>query len=59
MRPPKPYNEHPVLSTTTQKFLKMTPGNLLDNYIYIYHLPGDSNSNQEIGKFVVIPTYPE
>lgn len=36
----------------------MTPGNLIDNYIYLYHVPGDDN-NDGLGQFVIIPTYPE
>lgn len=37
---------------------KMTPGTLIDNYIYLYHIPGD-NRDDGVGQFVVIPTYPE
>lgn len=36
----------------------MTPGNLIDNYIYLYHVPGDTRDDG-IGSFVIIPTYPE
>ena len=33
------------------------PGKMLDNYIYIYHLPNDTGD--KMGQFVVLPTYPE
>ena len=36
----------------------MTPGTLIDNYIYLYHIPGDNRDNG-VGSFVIIPTFPE
>lgn len=31
--------------------------NLIENYIYIYHLPNDNDTG--FGKYVILPTYPE
>ena len=42
---------------TTSSRMPRTPGGIIDNYIYLYHLPGDSST--DMGQFVVLPTYPE
>lgn len=34
-----------------------SPGGLVDNYIYLYHLPGQKNT--DMGQYVILPTYPE
>lgn len=52
----KDYQEH--LQVVRKRPLNMTPGTLLDNYIYLYHVPGDNRSDG-VGQFVIIPTYPE
>lgn len=36
---------------------RRTPGNLMDNYIYFYHLPSDDRN--DIGQFAILPTYPQ
>lgn len=50
------YAKH--LETVRKRPNKMTPGKLIDNYIYIYHIPGDNN-DKGLGTFCIIPTYPE
>ena len=35
----------------------MFANGLVENYVYLYHVPGSNNG--DIGKFVIIPTYPE
>lgn len=52
----KDYQEH--LQVVRKRPLNMTPGTLIDNYIYLYHVPGDNRSDG-VGQFVIIPTYPE
>lgn len=52
----KEYAKH--LSAVRQRPTKMTAGNLIDNYIYLYHVPGDGRDDG-LGSFVIIPTYPE
>lgn len=52
----KEYANH--LNKVRQRSIKMTAGNLIDNYIYLYHVPGD-NRDDGLGSFVIIPTYPE
>lgn len=50
---PNGYN--PFVPTISRD--RRTPGGLLDNYIYFYHLPSDNNN--DIGQFAILPTYPE
>lgn len=52
----KEYGEH--LKQVRKRNLSSSPGQMIDNYIYLYHVPGD-NRDQGVGTFVVIPTYPE
>ena len=51
----KDYITH--LENVKKRSSNMTPGKLLENYIYLYHIPGENNDG--VGDFVVIPTYPE
>lgn len=37
---------------------RRTPGDLIDNYIYFYHLPSDTDSNS-VGRFAILPSYPD
>ena len=50
---PSGYN--PFVPTISRD--RRTPGGLLDNYIYFYHLPSDNNT--DIWQFAILPTYPE
>lgn len=52
----KEYKEQ--LNRAGKRSLSMTPGTLIDNYIYLYHVPGD-NRDDGLGQFVVIPTFPD
>ena len=51
----KQYAKH--LENVSKRSLNMTPGNLIDNYIYLYHVPGEENPG--LGDFVILPTYPD
>ena len=53
----KDYKNH-LKNNVSKRPLNMTPGTLIDNYIYLYHVPGD-NRDDGVGAFVIIPTYPE
>ena len=46
------------LTKNQKRSLSMTPGSLIDNYIYLYHVPNDGNDSG-VGSFVIIPTFPE
>ena len=49
------------METTYYDILKRTPRskmNMIDNYLYIYHI-GYNNQTGQKGQFVVLPTYPE
>lgn len=50
-------NNEKWFQPTSKRAEKMAPGTLLDNYIYLYHIPGEDMSG--MGQFVIIPTYPE
>ena len=51
-----PSGENPLVPNLSR--YPRTPGNLLDNYIYFYHLPEGDNPN-DIGQYAILPTYPE
>ena len=46
---------HRKKQATTE--VRDSTGMLVENYIYLYHIPGDNSS--ETGQFVIIPTWPE
>lgn len=46
------------LQVARKRPLEMTPGKMIENYVYLYHIPGD-NRDDGVGSFVVIPTFPD
>lgn len=46
------YSAYSGLVSSNSKF------NMIENYLYLYHI-GQSSDSQQTGQFVVLPTYPE
>ena len=44
------------LATPSSTSAKVFANGLVENYIYLYHVPG--SNDDDLGKFVIIPTYP-
>lgn len=50
-----PMGENPYVPQMSRH--PRTPGNLIDNYIYFYHLPTDNDEG--MGQFAILPSYPD
>lgn len=46
-----------IKNTVSKRALDLSPGKMIENYVYLYHVPGDND--QGLGQFVIIPTFPD